>query len=101
MNQEAYENFVARVEADAQRRPSLYRLQLGGLAVLGYAYVLAILALLLLVLAGFGWMVVHGSGAVAAVKLSIIVIPLVWAVVTARRMTDAERRRYSQARGRG
>ena len=83
MNQEAYENFVARVEADAERRPSLYRLQLGGLAVLGYAYVLTILALLLLVLAGFGWMVVHGSGAVIAMKLGIIVVPLVWAVLTA------------------
>jgi Zn-dependent protease with chaperone function len=83
MNQEAYENFVARIEADAQRRPSLYRLQLGGLAVLGYAYVLAVLALLLLVLAGFGWMVIHGSGAVVAVKLGIFVVPLVWAVVTA------------------
>jgi Zn-dependent protease with chaperone function len=83
MNQEAYENFVARVEADAQRRPSLYRLQLGGLAALGYAYVLAILALLLLVLAGFGWMVIHGSGAVVAVKLGIFVVPLVWAVITA------------------
>jgi Zn-dependent protease with chaperone function len=83
MNQEAYENFVARVEADAQRRPSLYRLQLGGLAVLGYAYVMAILVLLLLVLAGFGWMIVHRSGAALAAKLAIIVIPLVWAVVTA------------------
>jgi len=83
MNQEAYENFVARVEADAQRRPALYRLQLGGLAVLGYAYVMAILALLLLVLAAFGWMVIHGSGAVIAVKLGIFVVPLVWAVLTA------------------
>lgn len=83
MNQEAYENFVARVEADAQRHPSLYRLQLGGLAVLGYAYVAAILALLLLVLAAFGWMIVHGSGAVVALKLGIFVVPLVWAVLTA------------------
>lgn len=83
MNQEAYENFVARVEADAERRPSVYRLRLGGLAVLGYAYVLAILALLLLVLAGFGWMIVNGSGAAVAVKLGIFVVPLVWAVVTA------------------
>ena len=83
MNQEAYENFVARVEADAQRRPSLYRLQLGGLAVLGYAYVAAILALLLLVLAGFGWMIVHRSGAVIAAKLGIFLIPLIWVVMTA------------------
>ena len=83
MNQEAYENFVTRVEADAQRHPSLYRLQLGGLAVLGYAYVAAILALLLLVLAGFGWMIIHGSGAVVALKLGIFVVPLVWAVLTA------------------
>jgi Zn-dependent protease with chaperone function len=83
MNQEAYENFVARVEADAQRRPSLYRLQLGGLAVLGYAYVMAILAVLLLVLAAFGWMVVHGSGTVIALKLGVFVVPLVWAVITA------------------
>ena len=83
MNQEAYENFVARVEADAQRRPSLYRLQLGGLAVLGYAYVATILALLLLILAGLGWMVIHGSGAAIAVKLGLVVVPLVWAVLAA------------------
>lgn len=83
MNQEAYEKFVARIEADAREHPSLYRLQLGGLAVLGYAYVAAILALLLLVLGGFGWMIIHGSGAAIAVKLGIFVIPLVWAVLTA------------------
>lgn len=83
MDQEAYENFVARIEADAREHPSLYRLQLGGLAVLGYAYVATILALLLLVLGAFGWMIVHGSGAVVAVKLGIFVIPLVWAVLTA------------------
>jgi Zn-dependent protease with chaperone function len=83
MDQEAYENFVARVEADARRHPSLYRLQLGGLAVLGYLYVATILALLLLVLAAFGWMIVRGSGAILALKLSILVVPLVWAVMTA------------------
>ncbi|MBB6094118.1 Zn-dependent protease with chaperone function [Povalibacter uvarum] len=83
MNQEAYENFVARIEAHAREHPSLYRLKLGGLAVLGYAYVAAILAMLLLVLGGFGWMILHGSGAVIAAKLGIFVIPLVWAVLTA------------------
>ena len=94
MNQEAYENFVARVEADAERSPALYRLKLGGLAVLGYAYVLAILVLLLSILAGFGWMIVHGSGGIIAAKGGFLLIPLVWVVVASMfvRMTPPEGR---------
>ena len=83
MNQEAYENFVTRIETQAQRNPGLYRVRLGAMAVLGYAYVALILGLLLCVLALFAWMALHRSGAVIAVKLGILVVPLVWAVLAA------------------
>jgi Zn-dependent protease with chaperone function len=83
MNQEAYESFVARIEAESERQPALYKIRLGGMAVLGYAYVAGILLLLSAVLAAFGWMVIQRSGAVLAIKLSIFVIPLIWAVLRA------------------
>jgi Zn-dependent protease with chaperone function len=83
VNQEAYENFVARIESQAERNPALYRMRLSAMAVLGYAYVALILLLLLAVLLLLGWMVVHHSGAAIAVKVGILVIPLVWAVLTA------------------
>ncbi len=83
MNQEAYENFVTRIETQAQRNPGLYRVRLGAMAVLGYAYVALILGLLLCVLALFARMALHRSGAVIAVKLGILVVPLVWAVLAA------------------
>ena len=83
MNQEAYENFVARIEAESQRNPAFYQIRLGGLAILGYAYVATVLLLLLGVLVLFGWMLMNRSGSVLAVKLGIVVIPLVWAVINA------------------
>src|SRR3954468_23865346 len=77
MNQEAYENFVARIELEADRHPVLYRVRLSGMAVLGYAYVALILSLLLASLLVLSWMVLRGSGAAIAIKLGILVIPLV------------------------
>ncbi|MFL6619783.1 MAG: M48 family metalloprotease [Povalibacter sp.] len=82
MTQEAYENFVARIELEADRHPVLYRVRLSGMAVLGYAYVALILSLLLASLLVLSWMVLRGSGAAIAIKLGILVIPLVWAVLT-------------------
>src|SRR6187200_98504 len=83
MNQEAYENFVARIELAADRNPVLYRLRLSGMAVLGYAYVALVLSVLIAALVLLGWMIIHHAGAAIAAKLGILIIPLVWAVVTA------------------
>src|SRR5213592_3003241 len=47
MTQEQYDALVARVEAYAQRHPVAYKIRLGLLALLGYAYIWLILALIL------------------------------------------------------
>ena len=87
MNQEQYERLVASVERESQQHPALYKAKLGGMAALGYGYVGAVLALLVAALALFVWMLVHRSGAVLAVKLLIVVVPLVWAVLQAMFVT--------------
>jgi Zn-dependent protease with chaperone function len=61
MNQEQFESLVARLERESARNPLFYKLRLGALAVLGYAYIAVVLLVLLALLAGFVLLGVRGG----------------------------------------
>lgn len=81
MQQVEFESLVARMERFAEREPNAYRRRVFGLAALGYVYLMVVvLALLALtVAAAASVMYVHA----AAVKLSLLLGALLWAVVRA------------------
>ncbi|HEY0681319.1 MAG TPA: M48 family metalloprotease [Steroidobacter sp.] len=83
MNQEQFEALVERLEQESEQRPEWYRAKLGAMALLGYGYIAGMLVLLLAVLALLILMLTRRSGAVIAVKLGIVLVPLIWAVVRA------------------
>jgi uncharacterized membrane protein YeiB len=83
VKQEEYEAFVARIEQESERNPAAYTFKLGGMAVLGYAYIAVVLLALLAALGLFVWMCIHGQSAAVAVKLGLLILFLVWAVVRA------------------
>lgn len=83
MNQQEYEALVERLEQESEQRPGWYRTKLGAMALLGYGYIAGILLLLFAVLALLILMATRSSGALIAVKLGIVLVPLIWAVVRA------------------
>lgn len=83
VNQEQYEALVQRLELQAQHSPRLYRAKLGAMAILGYGYIAGVLTLLLVAVALLALLAVQRSGAVVALKLGIVLVPLIWAVVRA------------------
>ncbi len=83
VNQEQFEALVQRLEQQAERSPGVYRAKLGAMALLGYGYIAGVLTLLLVVVALLALLAVQRSGAVVALKLGIVLVPLMWAVVRA------------------
>ena len=83
VNQEQYEALVQRLELQAQHSPRWYRAKLGAMAILGYGYIAGVLTLLLVAVALLALLAVQRSGAVIALKLGIVLVPLIWAVVRA------------------
>lgn len=83
VNREQFEALVERLEEESERRPGLYRTKLGAMALLGYGYIAAILGLLLLALALLAFVATQRSGAMIAIKLGIVLVPLIWAVLRA------------------
>lgn len=83
MNQEQYEALVGKLEHESVHRPGVYRAKLSAMALLGYGYIGGILGLLLAVLALLILMATQRSGAMIALKLGIVLVPLIWAVVRA------------------
>lgn len=83
VNQEQYEALVHRLEQQAERSPGVYRAKLGAMALLGYGYIAGVLTLLLVAVALLALLAVQRSGAVVALKLGIVLVPLMWAVVRA------------------
>ncbi|MFB2980805.1 hypothetical protein [Microseira sp. BLCC-F43] len=51
MRQEQFDGLVQRLENFARQQPGIYKLRVGLLAVLGYAYIFLVLAVLLAVVA--------------------------------------------------
>lgn len=60
MTREAFNALVQKLETYAQRQPASYKLRVGLLAVLGYAYIFLVLAVLLTALAIVVLFVVYG-----------------------------------------
>ena len=83
VNQEQYEALVQRLELQAEQSPRMYRVKLGAMALLGYGYIAGVLTLLLVAVALLALLAVQRSGAVIALKLGIVLVPLIWAVVRA------------------
>lgn len=83
VNQEQYEALVQRLEQQSKRSPRVYRAQLGAMALLGYGYIAGVLTLLLVAVALLALLAVQRSGAMIALKVGIVLVPLIWAVVRA------------------
>lgn len=78
MTQEQFESLVARLERESARNPTFYRLRLGALAVLGYAYLGAILLLLLALLALFVGFALRGGVLILLFKkVGLVLIALI------------------------
>lgn len=76
MTWEQVDTLVARLEREAKRHPSAYKLRVFLLAVLGYAYIFFILALLLLLMAVAVRVALSGTGASFAAKLFFAMLAL-------------------------
>lgn len=83
MNQEQYEALVERLEQESEHSPRIYRAKLGAMALLGYGYIAGVLTLLLVAVALVALLAVQRSGAIVALKLCIVLVPLIWVVVRA------------------
>jgi Zn-dependent protease with chaperone function len=84
MDNAEFRALVARLERRAAQRPRTYRAEVGGLAVLGYVYVFAILALLVGLLFGLVALAaqVRGGGGLAG-KLALPIAFVLYAVARA------------------
>jgi Zn-dependent protease with chaperone function len=79
LSQEQFEALVKRLEILARERPKSYRLRVGLLAALGYAYLLLVLTILIFVFIGLIWLIIHHSNSFNALELKIgflILIPI-------------------------
>ncbi|HEU4618551.1 MAG TPA: M48 family metallopeptidase [Gammaproteobacteria bacterium] len=72
MTQAQFESLVARLEKEAERRPTLYKLRLAAFALLGYVYVLGVLLLLVAVAAGLVTALIATKGLVLLVKKALV-----------------------------
>ncbi|MBK1990337.1 M48 family metallopeptidase [Sphaerospermopsis aphanizomenoides BCCUSP55] len=59
LTQEQFDTLITQLESYAQEQPSGYKLKVGLLAVLGYAYIFMILAVLLSLFLGFVWLIFY------------------------------------------
>jgi Zn-dependent protease with chaperone function len=84
MDNAEFRALVARLERRAAERPGAYRLEVGGLAALGYLYVFLVLALLVAMLIGLVALAaqVRGGGGLVG-KLSLPIAFVLYAIVRA------------------
>src|SRR5262245_43618538 len=81
MTNDQFEAMVARLEERAHRDPDAYKLRVVLLAMSGYVYLLLMVAMLLMLLAGVLASSVYLHA--LAIKLALPVLALVWLVVSA------------------
>lgn len=76
MTHDEYTALVSRLETVASQQPGAYRLRVGALAVLGYAYVVVVLLFLIAVLGLLVWGLVslHAAGLVFKVVLPVLAL---------------------------
>ncbi|AFY44484.1 M48 family metallopeptidase [Nostoc sp. PCC 7107] len=81
-DQQRFDRLIQRLEAFASQQPPIYRLHVAFLAVLGYAYILLIIAVTVALLVGIVWLMLnaksfHTSALKAVIFLLAIAIILV------------------------
>ena len=81
--QDQFAEFVKRIEADADRNMTLYKLKLMLLAMLGYAYIFWILAVLLVLVGLILWAIVSGKG-LNSLVIRIEIVLLIFTSVVVR-----------------
>ncbi len=77
MSREQFEEYIHKLEAYSERNPSGYRLRVGLLAVLGYAYILFILlvvAALIVAVAIFAFTGHHANIGVVKIEIALFVV---------------------------
>ncbi|HEU0015390.1 MAG TPA: M48 family metalloprotease [Longimicrobium sp.] len=79
----SYDHLVPRLAEYARRNPGGYRARVAALALLGYGYLAAVVLLLLGVLAGCVWLLMHLRMLYLVAKLAIPVLGLLWVVARA------------------
>jgi Zn-dependent protease with chaperone function len=84
MDNEQFRSLVARLEKRAAQRPGLYRAEVGGLAALGYVYVVGVLALLIGLIIGLIALAaqIRGGGGLVG-KLALPVAFVMYAILRA------------------
>lgn len=75
-----YDALVARLTEYARLHPRMYRARVAGLAVLGYVYLFAALAVLSLLVAGAVWLILNNVGAAAAINFAVPAAVLAWMI---------------------
>jgi Zn-dependent protease with chaperone function len=80
MTHDEYSALVSRLEKMAETKPASYRARVGALAVLGYAYVLGVMLLLLGALALLVWGSMQGYLSILLVKVGLPVLALLVAI---------------------
>jgi Zn-dependent protease with chaperone function len=83
MTHDAYAELVSRLEEMAAAEPTSYRLRVGALAVLGYAYALGIMLLLAVLVALIVWGAFETHVGVLLVKLALPLLALIAALARA------------------
>ncbi len=82
MTTEQFDALVRQLEDYSQRQPAKYKLRLGLLAVLGYAYIFLVLAGLIAILAALVLVVIYSHRLNAAlIKLGFVLIVLVFIIL--------------------
>jgi Zn-dependent protease with chaperone function len=86
MTREEFDTLVRRLEREAERRPRAYKIRVFLLALLGYAYIFLIVAVLLLLIGALAWMVIsvrRGGLIQVAGKLGVALLGLTYVIVRA------------------
>ncbi|MBU7582620.1 MAG: M48 family metalloprotease [Nostoc sp. TH1S01] len=85
-DQQRFDRLIQRLETFASQQPPIYRLHVACLAVLGYAYIILILAVTVALLVGIVWLMLNAqsfsTGAIKAVifllAIAIILLRSLW-----------------------
>lgn len=98
-----YDALISRLETQARHAPGLYRLRVGLLAALGYAYVLIMLALVLALLTGIIWAGIAGHISGATFKFvillggfALVIVRSLWVTIPAPKGLELQRAQAPQ-----
>ncbi len=81
MTHDEFESLVARLEPMAKSNPSGYEMRVISLALVGYAYLAAVVALLILLIGGA--LAAIATLKLIAIKVLLVLVPIIWLVAKA------------------